>query len=91
MNSPEQDEINALKAEIAEYAALSLAERLIPTTAALITAKQNTLTELLKAQATATTNPSAAVTRGEHTSCHHFLSLLSVLNIVCFRPRIFLE
>ena len=89
MSTPEQDEINALKAKIVEYESLSLAER--AQWIEVIVAKQNTLNRLLDAQAATTTNPSAAVTRGEHTSCHHFLSLLSVLNIVCFRPRIFLE
>jgi len=89
MSTPEQDEINALKAKIVEYESLSLAER--AQWIEVIVESKKTLNRLLDAQAAATTNPSAAVTRGEHTSCHHFLSLLSVLNIVCFRPRIFLE
>jgi CHASE3 domain sensor protein len=61
MSTPEEREaaqrkIAALEAEIAEYEGLTLEQRLIPTTAALITAKQNTLTELLKAQAAAAGN-----------------------------------
>ena len=51
MSTPEQHKINALEAELAEYAALPLADRLIPSTAALITAKENRLTRLLDAQA----------------------------------------
>ena len=60
-----KDRIAALKAELAQYAALSLTDRLIPTTAALITAKQNTLTELIKAQ-NAAISAAAVGASGEH-------------------------
>jgi hypothetical protein len=45
-----EDKIAALEAELAQYATMSITDRLISTTAALITAKENRLTELLRAQ-----------------------------------------
>ena len=66
MSTPEQEEINALKAELAEYAALSLADRLIPTTAALITAKQNGLNKLLEAQNAAASSAASTEVQGKH-------------------------
>jgi len=66
MSTPEQEEINALKAELAEYAALSLTDRLIPTTAALITAKENRLTELLRAINAAASSAASTEVQGKH-------------------------
>ena len=62
MSTPLQEEIDALRAKIDEYESLPLADRLIPSTAALITAKQKTLNRLLEAQAAATE------ARGKHLS-----------------------
>jgi len=56
------EDVNALKAELAEYAALSLDARLIPTTAALITESRRTLNELLKAQNAAASAAASAST-----------------------------
>ena len=61
-----EDKIAALEAELAEYAALPLADRLIPTTAALITAARNNLTELLRAQNAAASSAASTEARGKH-------------------------
>ena len=68
-----KDRIAALEAELAEYAALPLTDRLVPTTAALITATENILTELLRAQ-------NAAASSAE---CKHLLPSLWPLFILC--------
>ena len=60
MSTPLQDKISALEAELAEYAALPLAER--AQWKDVITAKENRLTRLLDAQAAATE------ARGKHLS-----------------------
>ena len=66
MSTPLQEKIDALEAELSEYAALPLAERLIPSTAALITAKENRLIKLLEAQAPASSSAPATEARGKH-------------------------
>ena len=63
MSTPLQDKIDALEAELGEYAALPLVDRLIPSTAALITATENRLTELIRRQAAA-----ASEARRKHLS-----------------------
>jgi formamidopyrimidine-DNA glycosylase len=59
MSTPEQEEINALKAELAQYATLSLVER--APWREVITAARNNLTELLRAQ-----NASSTGVEGKH-------------------------
>ena len=66
MSTSLQEEINALEAELREYAALPLADR--AQWKEVIAAKENRLTELLKAQAAASSSAAATEARGKHLS-----------------------
>jgi hypothetical protein len=69
MSTPLQDKIDALEAELREYTALPLADRLVPSTAALIAAKVTCLNKHLDAQAAAASSSSTATeARGKHLS-----------------------
>ena len=61
-----KDKISALEAEFAEYAALPLADRLIPTTAALISERRRTLNELLRAQTAVASAAASTGAVGKH-------------------------
>jgi hypothetical protein len=60
-----EDKIKALETELEEYVSLPLAERLMPTTAALIASTRADLTELRR-QAAASS--AAAAASGKHSS-----------------------